>query len=293
MNRSSIWGAILLGCAVLTNVAVTQAEESICSLPSTIFCDDFERATLERWEDGYNPSLHSLRTDPASPLPGNQALRATYPPGADGGWLTRWFMPGYDHVYGRLYVKFENGWTCGANCTKIFALYGNRIDNQWSAFGKAGIRPNGKDFFYSALVTTNTFRKPDPGELIFYSYFPEMTQSGDGNYWGNHFYQADPREAMQSGRWYCLELELQANTPGQHDGYQRMWIDGTPKGEVQGMRWRDTTDLRINAFQLSFSGPVYTTQYLWIDQVVVSQTRVGCLVGDSGAPAPPTGLKTN
>src|SRR5262245_17283090 len=161
-----------------------------------------------------------------------EALQATYPARSDGGFLTRWFMPGYDHAFARLYVKFEPGWQCGINCTKIFAFYGNRTNNQWSGFGKAGTRPSGTDWFYTALVTLNWYRQPDPGELIFYTYFPEMTQAPDGMYWGNFFFQNDPREAIQPGRWYCLELELQANNPGARDGFQSTPHPGHLTGRV-------------------------------------------------------------
>jgi hypothetical protein len=269
----------------------TYGADAICSSPAVIFCEDFENGNFAKWQDGYNPDLHKITSAVANAYQGQKALEVTYPAGSDGGWLTRWFMPGYEDVYARLYVKFESGWKCGQNCTKIFAFYGNRIDNQWSGFGKAGIRPNGTDFFYTALITLNSYRQPDPGEVIFYSYFPEMQPDGAGNYWGNFFFQNDPRDALQPGRWYCLELEQKANTPGLHDGLHRMWIDGVFKGEAMNIRWRDTTDLRINAFQLTFSGSVPLTEQVWIDNVVVSTQKIGCITSSGVTPpAPPTGL---
>jgi len=274
---------------IAADKAYGASTEPICSTPAVIFCDDFENGILPGgWQDGYNPVLHTITSDLTNVYKGGKALQATYPARSDGGWLTRWFMPGYDHAFARLYVKFEPGWQCGINCTKIFAFYGNRIDNRWSGFGKAGTRPSGTDWFYAALVTLNWYRQPDPGELIFYSYFPEMTQAPDGMYWGNFFFQKDPREAIQPGRWYCLELELQANKPGTRDGFQRMWIDGVFKGESLNMRWRDTTDVRINALQLTFSGEVAVAQRLWIDNLVVSTQKIGCMADTP--PAVPTGL---
>ncbi len=269
------WLRGLVGALILASPGLGVAAEPVCSLPSTIFCDDFEAGTFAAWEDGYDPALHRLSSDPERVFAGRQSLRSTYPAGYDGGWLTRWFMPGFDHVFARLYVRFERGWQCGQNCSKILALYGNRVDDRWSGFGKAGLRPTGTDFFFAGLVTLNWYRLPDPGEVIFYSYFPEMTQAPDGHYGGNHFFQTEPREALQPGRWYCLELEVQANRPGQRDGYQRLWIDGRLKGEVRDLRWRDTADVRINAAQLTFSGPVESTQEVWVDNVVVSQAPVG------------------
>ena len=273
---------ILLGC-MMTSLSIgvkSYAAETICSDPAVIFCEGFEEGNFDSWEDGYNPSRHSITSVTTNVYRGQKALQVTYPGESDGGWLTRWFMPGYDHTFARLYVKFEKGWQCGQNCSKIMAFYGNRIDNKWSGFGKAGIRPNGADYFYAGLATLNWYRRPDPGEVIFYSYFPEMQQAGDGKYWGNHFFQKDPREALEPGDWHCLELELKANTPGSHDGFQRLWIDGRFKGEALNMHWRDTTDLKINALQLTFSGVGSRTQHVWMDNVIVSTRRMGCLTND-------------
>ncbi len=274
----SVYRSLLLAAVALLCVGSPGLPaEPVCSDPAVIFCDDFENGTLEQWQDGYQPTLHVITSDPGKAYAGDHALEVTYPEGGEGKWLSRWFMPGYDHAFARLYLKFEDGFRCGQNCTKIMAFYGNRVDDPRSGFGKAGIRPTGTDFFFASLVTLNWQRQPDPGEIIFYSYFPEMRQAPDGNFWGNFFFQQEPREAVHSGLWYCLELEVQANQPAQRDGFQRMWINDAFKGEVAGMRWRDTTDLRINAFQLTFSAsPVPITEHLWIDNVVVSTRRIGC-----------------
>jgi hypothetical protein len=58
------------------------------------------------------------------------------------------------------------------------------------------------------------------------------------------------------------------------------------------IRWRDTTDLRINAFQLTFSGSVPVTEQVWIDNIVVSTQKIGCVSSsDLTPPAPPTELR--
>jgi hypothetical protein len=67
-----------------------------------------------------------------------------------------------------------------------------------------------------------------------------------------------------------------------------MWIDGLFKGEVLNMRWRDTTDVRINALQLTFSAAVAVTRRMWIDNVVVNTQKIGCMADTP--PAEPTGL---
>lgn len=267
------------GCSSVqpVQVQVMRVAETPCTDGQTIiFCEGFESGTLGLWQDGVDSSRHRVTAADSDVVSGQRSLEVVYPAGADGRWMTRWFMPGYDHVFARIYVRLQPGWRCGGNCTKLIAFYANRVDDRWSGFGKAGIRPTGQDYFYAGLATSNWHRQPDPGEIIFYSYHPEMRQAKDGHFWGNFSYQDDPREALRPGRWYCLEFEVQANKPGQHDGYQKMWIDGVLKGGVSGIRWRDSADVRINAFQLTFSGAVPVTQRMWMDDIVVSTERIGC-----------------
>jgi hypothetical protein len=274
-RKQVVFALVIVLCAAVPGWPT----ERRCDDPAVILCDDFETGTLDQWEDGYKPELHAITSDPTKVFAGERALEVTYPEGGEGKWLARWFMPGYERAFARLYIKFEEGYRCGVNCTKIVAFYGNRLDNPWSGFGKAGIRPTGTDFFFASLVTLNWYRRPDPGEIIFYSYFPDMVQAPDGMFWGNFSFQEEPREAVQAGRWYCLELELGVNQPGLRDGYQRMWINDLFKGEQTGIRWRDTTDVRINAVQLTFSAsPVPSTEHVWIDNLVVSTQRIGCAV---------------
>lgn len=253
------------------------AGEPLCDSPTTIFCDDFEAPSLDSWVDPNGGRFQRLTAERAHVFDGKQSLETLMPVGESGGHLTRWFMPGHDHLFVRLYVMFEPGWECEQNCQKIVAFYGNRVDDRWSGFGKAGTRPTGFDYFYAGLATLNWYRQPDPGEIILYSYFPDMVRAGDGRYWGNFFFQADPREAVQPGRWYCLELEVSANQPGYWDGFQRLWVDGAQKAEIRDMRWRDTDTLKINAVQLTFSGSVPKSKRVWIDNVVVSRAYSGCL----------------
>jgi len=89
--------------------------------------------------------------------------------------------------------------------------------------------------------------------------------------------------------WTCLETEVLLNTPGAHDGLHRAWLNGVLAVEKLNMRWRDSTILNLNSFQLSFSGNPGADTRMWIDNVVVSTQRVGCL-SDAIPPAPPTAL---
>jgi hypothetical protein len=65
-------------------------------------------------------------------------------------------------------------------------------------------------------------------------------------------------------------FHVKLNTPGQNDGLQEVWLDGVKKLSKQNMRWRTTTDLRINEIRFDDYMPgALQTQYLWIDDVTV------------------------
>ncbi|HEY6809097.1 MAG TPA: hypothetical protein VI160_09960, partial [Gemmatimonadales bacterium] len=115
-----------------------------------IFADDFESGRLAAWQDGVDTTRQHIVTDSGGAQSGRRYLAVTYVAGGDGGWLTRFFVPGYDSLYVSYYVRFPAGWQGG---TKLIALYGSRTDDQWSALGKAGTCPNGTDFFATMLIT--------------------------------------------------------------------------------------------------------------------------------------------
>jgi hypothetical protein len=239
----------------------------------SIFSEDFESGTLAAWQDGMDLTRHRIVTDPKSARSGNRYLAVTYPAGRDGGWLTRFFMPGYDSVYVSYDVRFPANWQGG---TKLVGLYGSRIDDQWSAFGKAGICPSGIDFFAAMLVT-----EPggDPGPARFYTYFPGMAREPDGvTCWGRYgdgsgaaSYTAPASLTLSRDVWHRLEFWVQLNAPGRADGRQVFWIDGKPRASWSGLTLRDAPSLRLNAVQLSFSvsGGVPRTQELYVDNLLV------------------------
>jgi hypothetical protein len=75
---------------------------------------------------------------------------------------------------------------------------------------------------------------------------------------------------------------LKPNTPGQHDGEIKFWIDGVLKAHYQNMRFRDTADLKINELSLNaYVGGNCTapkTQYAWDDNLVVATQYIGPMV---------------
>ena len=267
---------VLVACDRLQNGTLTPTQlqpPGIVAAATPVFSEDFESDSLAAWEDGVDPARHKIVTDAARAKSGSHYLSVTYPAGRDGGWMTRFFMPGYDALHVSMYVRFPRDWQGG---TKLVGFYGSRIDDQWSGFGKAGICPKGNDFFDAMLLTQDS---GNPGPLKFYTYFPGMSREPDGvTCWGR-FGDKEVRTATYSAAptfrpdvWQHVEFEVRLNTPGQSDGSQKFWVDGVLGASWNGMTFRNSDVLRLNSTQLSFSSGssgVARTQQLDIDEVVV------------------------
>jgi hypothetical protein len=242
----------------------------------TVFADDFESGTLSAWQDGVDHARHQIVTDERRAQSGTRFLQVTYAAGGDGGWLTHFFLPGFDSLYVSYHVRFPEEWRGG---TKLVALYGSRTEDQWSAFGKAGICPSGEDFFATMLIAEVA---GDPGPTRFYSYYPAMAREPDGaTCWGRY---GDGGEqyveplTLSRGTWHHVEFWVALNAPGQTNATQSFWLDGVLHGSWSGLDFRRSSRLKLNAVQLTFNrgvdgGP--TTQTLDVDHLVVTRSRPG------------------
>ena len=239
--------------------------------PDTVFADGFESGTLAAWEDGVNTSQHRVITSSTRAHSGTRLLEVTYPAGGDGGWLTRFFMPGYDSLYVRMWVRFPDAWT---GTTKLLLLRGSRTDNQWSSFGVAGKCPSGTNFF-----ATNLIADTDQRLATFYTYYLGMPREPDGvTCWGRFSATGstqyfEPR-SLSKGVWHRVEFFVKLDTPAGSEGEQHMWVDGVLKGSWTGLDFRTTTDLRLNSMTLELSAhPTSGTRILEIDDILVLRGR--------------------
>jgi hypothetical protein len=242
---------------------------------NVIFSDDFESGTLSKWQDGVNPDKHRVINNASRAAGGSHYLEITYPSGGNGGWLTRFFMPGYDSLYVSYDVQFEATWTGG---TKLLNLRGSRTDNQWSSFGQASKCPDGSQWFATNVVM---LANENPGPIRFYTYFPGMQPESDGaTCWGRHSGMGVTNytgtSAIARGVWHRVEVFVKLNTPGQSNGVQRMWVNGELRGEWSGLVLRTTNMLMLNSLTLegSLMGSAQsTTRRLLVDNVVVTPWR--------------------
>ncbi len=177
-------------------------------------------------------------------------------------------MPGYDELYLKFYVMFEEGFENmrnDGNGMHFFVLAGNRINDDRSSFGKPGVVPNGTDFFYAGLDPEYVQKDPTLRPFSFYTYWPDMTCC-----YGSVFTQQSPKTALVAGQWQEVVFHIKLNAPGQFDGSQTVWINGVKKLDKQNMRWRTTTDLRLNEIRFDNYMPGgLRAQHVWVDDVTV------------------------
>jgi predicted amidohydrolase len=264
-------------------------DAGIMSDPDVLFTDNFESSDMKKW-DQQRGRLVMTEDKPNS---GRWCVQMPMERGKNqGGDAIKWFMPGADAVYARFYVKFSPDYQYNHHFVWLGA---NQRTNKWSAFGKAGLKPNGTYYSTGMEPWFAWGKNPPPGEVNLYTYYLDMEPDRKmDKYWGNGFFPPGPGKGTAAGKdrvipplnqWQCWEFMIQANTaPDKADGKQAMWVDGKLAGEFSGIRWRNDMDLKVNCLWLEHYGydegdP--TKQYwkesqsVWFDDVVVARRYIG------------------
>jgi hypothetical protein len=282
--------------------------------PDWLFCEDFEAGdgNFETWfaaSDFLTASGENNRDRiDLSSEHTRSGQWAVYMPNGEGGefrgadlvWYacegeqrTNCALRGYDKLYFRTWVRFAEDHRYVHHWLNIAGL-----DRFW-AYGSAGCLPNGT----SSMGTTVDFRR-DTHETFFYTYHLDMGCDWNcGRYmdvaarcqrcedigfptctereqccWGNHF-TPDPPVRLPVGEWFCFEMMMEANTPGEPDGKMTYWVNDALGHHAEGLRWRTTPDLQLNRVALQHyieAGSVTSPNRVWFDDVVVSTSRIGC-----------------
>jgi hypothetical protein len=254
-----------------------------------LFADNFESGEMKKWDQKRGGVIMTE----SKPNSGAWCVEMRMERGKnEGGDAIKWFLPGADRVYARFYVKFSPDYQYDHHFVTLLA---NQRTNKWSAFGKAGLKPNGTYYSTGMEPWFAWGKNPPPGEVNLYTYFLDMEPDRKMNkYWGNSFFPPGPGKGQAAGaqrvvspldRWQCWEFMIQANSAADKaDGEQAMWVDGKPVGEFTGIRWRSDMDLKVNCLWLQHYGydsgdP--TKQYwkerqsVWFDDVVVAREYIG------------------
>ena len=317
--RSGIW-ATVIGVALLLGGAAARPREDgdgpypVSSTRATR-ADAGARAALERpghvfFSDGFE-STSSLdnyfeirgRDDGRArlvqgPWPvhtGRGAIQFTAPANggnSSGAGASLWFGPnGYDRVHYRRYLRFASDYDQGDLNHTGGGLAGVVGTNKWGGMGQAGIRPEGDDRFTSSFEPWREWqRDPAPGYMFLYTYWVDMEQGSDGNYWGNHLEPPEgERLVPERGRWYCLEHMIRVNDVGRANGELAAWIDGELYIHYTGFRWRTSADVRLKRADLGiYIHHAEKENVVWYDDVALSTGYIGLLAAGPAAVARPS-----
>jgi predicted amidohydrolase len=266
-----------------------RGDAGIASDPDVLFADDFESGDMKKW-DQQRGRVIMIEDQPHA---GRWCVQMPMERGQNqGGDAIKWFMPGDDTIYARVYVKFSPDYQYNHHFVWLGA---NQRTNKWSAFGKAGLKPNGTYYSTGMEPWFAWGKNPPPGELNLYTYYLDMEPDKKMNkYWGNGFFPPGPGKGVAAGtnrvipklnEWQCWEFMIQANSAADKaDGKQAMWLDGKLVGEFTGIRWRNDLDLKVNCFWLEHYGydegdPTKAywkeSQSVWFDDVVVARRYIG------------------
>lgn len=281
-------------------------DAGIASDPAVIFADDFESygssaGLTSKWSQAYSTTNIRIATETGNFVGGSKGLEFTIPRQSAEGNATviKQLNPEQDVLFLRYYAKFDEGYNVLGSSHN-----GASISSRYSTPGE---RADGYNKF---LVNYETERfettLANPGRLGVYIYHPDQR-----DVWGDQFFPtgevspftalpfdfgpefvARPDVIPQLGRWYCYEIMVKTNTPGQRDGRIALWLDGNLIADFQNLRLRETTALKIDKFDLDLyiRNNSLAVARKWYDNVVAARAYIGPM-RSAQPPSAPTGLQ--
>jgi MYXO-CTERM domain-containing protein len=264
---------------------------------AVVLAEDFEiygdaTELWNTWDNVFQEAQLRVATEPENVFSGAQAIEMTLPQQDVelSNALAKIVVPERDVLFLRYYSKFM----------PPFDVVGSSHNGSWisshyedeNGQSTPGIPADGSNKFLAAFE--NWRGEPEtasPGLLNVYVYHPEQRDN-----YGDHFFPTGlvmpntslpfdfgpdfvpRRDVIQElDRWYCYEVMVQANTPGQRDGRIAFWLDGVIAADFMNLRLRDVDTLTIDRFGVGFhagSNP-NGEQKKWYDNIVAAESYIG------------------
>ncbi len=261
---------------------------------AVVFSENFEGFKGERFTrdemGGWDNFYHNLiiTRDKENVHSGNQALmiRHNEVPRTHGAVKE---IAGYDTLFVRFYMKFHPQFPA----THHAGMYIRGGQKGALQDNPTGTKPTGADHFSVTLdhLFPGHGASPEendtpPGWIYNYCYHMDQKDVyGDiilptGNQHGTHTLGEDfiprPNINPQRNKWYCYELMVICNTPGQHDGRAAIWIDGELLTEQPNLSFRTVESLKARFVTLSsYSSRKAENNIMWYDDIVVATEYIG------------------
>jgi hypothetical protein len=271
-------------------------DEGITGHPDVFMATRFaDGDSCEGWTSCSHDDVHDgLTTDaePAvhgfEPLDG-PALRVHYEPGdLGGGSQTYDFVEAghgeQDDVYFRYYLRFSLDFVPIVDGGKMPGISGDNTlcgNGGSPADGRCGWTLRGS--FKHAMSSDNPLF---PRQVLgTYAYHGHM-QGDYGDAWR---WQTHGLGVVELARWVCVEQHVRVNTPGVDDGVLEVWLDGHPAYAKTDVFLRDVPpysiegDLGVRKIWSNHyhggTSPTTVPLTLYMDNVVVAKSRIGCTEG--------------
>jgi hypothetical protein len=290
-------------------------DKNIASDPAVIFADDFESYSspsqlTTKWDGAYQLPNIRIAAEAGNFFSGSKALEFSLPISTVevSNSLRKRLSPEQDTVFLRAYTKFDSGYsvtTSNHNGLRLSAKYP----------GPGTMPPaDGTGFFLFLLqnniLGTTLAGESAPGYSHLYVYWPKQ-RSAFGDHWypdgmvkpfsgeiGNQGewlafpnqypdFKAMPNFLPQRNRWYCYELMVRANTPGQNDGEVKYWIDGKLISDFPDLNVRSISTLKIDEAHIGLhAAHSERLNKKWYDNVVIATQYIGPMASASPVPSP-------
>lgn len=269
--------------------------------PEWLWCDDFESdSALEQSYFEVDRDNGNFGVTQETAFGGTGSLKANYRTGVEGAgglMLSLGRNPAnysgkhvtatnvdFDEVYWRFYTKVSSNWVGNAQkVTRATIFAGSNwsqaaIGHVWQDSGSGlGLGIDPATGVQGGKVVTTKYN--DFANLRWLGLRTATTK----------IYAPENRN-----RWFCIEVRMKLNTVGSADGIFALWIDDKLEAEARSLDWRGTySAYGINSIMLEnwINDGAPQNQQRYMDNLVVSKSRIGCAAGGAVAPNPPTNLR--
>jgi len=254
-----------------------------------IWCDDFEQDRLGSYFE-HNRADGAFDRTAGVGLDGSHGMRTRFRAGGEGaGWMhvafgrtpQSYFQPVDDgatvhrEVWWRFHVRNQPGWTGGGG-HKLTRARAFASTDTWQQALEAPVWSEGQEGKRDFLMLDPVSGTDEQGNLLPY----ESGSLGQPARWLGAKAGVTPLfDADHVGRWYCVEVHVRLNDPGQSNGVFEFWIDDRLEARREGLNWVGSfTEYGVNTISLDnyWNGGAPQDQERYLDNFVVSRAPIGC-----------------
>ena len=303
-------------CAQIGIASRYPNDKGIGSDPDVLLADDFESYTstsqlTTKWTQAAGIARLRIATESGHYFAGAKGLEMKLPISTVETvcGLVKTINPTVDTLFMRMYQKWDTTYhTTGSNHNGIM------MSAKYPGPG-VGTPADGTGWYLFQLDNDFIRRtgEADPGFDHMYSYWPKQRgvygdlwfpdgyvlpysnaigNQGDWLAYPNQYpdFKVLSNHLPERGKWYCYEVMVKANTPGQNDGEVKWWVDGKVVGDFPNLNIRSIPTLKIDTAKVTLDVNKNNPQVItkWTDNVVIATQYIGPMASGSPSPSPGT-----